>query len=111
MDEREPAERSGRSGAAGSLSPALARAIAELRSEVATSGGDNSRRRPLSNIIRGIVHQARADGLRAEGLVIVFRRVWIEMTPASPGHPELRVDRLVSALITAFYEDQAPSSA
>lgn len=112
MDETELTKGPRRSGAAGPpLSRALERAIDELRDEVATARAGPVDRRHLSEIVCRIAHQARADGLRAEELVIVFRRVWRAPAPTSPGHPELRADMLVGALIAAFYEDRATPSA
>jgi hypothetical protein len=107
VDETEPTAGSERSGAAAPpFSRALERAIQELYAEVATPRGDDPNHRELYNFLRRIVYQTRADGLRAEELVIVFRRVWNGLAPASPGAAELQGDRLVSALITAFYEDE-----
>ena len=54
-----------------------------------------------------MVHQARAEGLRAEQLVIAFRAVWDGAGRHYPGRAELRAEMLVAALITAFYEDGA----
>ena len=112
VDETEPAEGSGRAGAARPhLSRALERAIAEARDEAATPRRDDPDRRQASSIIRQIVRQAQADGLRAEELVIAFRRVWNALAPAFPARLEVRADTSVSALITAFYKDQGTPSA
>jgi len=82
-----------------------------LREQVATRRAGQLDHQHLSRIIRRIVQQARADGLRAEQLILVFRGVWNEVTPGSPGRPELWADMLVGALITAFYEDHPASDA
>lgn len=110
MDETELTKGPRRSGAAGPpLSRSLEGAIDALREEVATARAGPVDRRHLSEIVCRIVQHARGDGLLAEELVMVFRRVWRAPAPTFPGHPELRTDMLVGALIAAFYEGAKPA--
>src|SRR5579862_3978265 len=107
MDSTGPNHPRGGTGARRPLSPALNATLSDLRDEIAHHLADVSRDGHMPHLILRVAQQARTDGLRAEQVVIAFRRVWDDLPGA--GHaPASRRDEIrwsvVSALITAYYD-------
>ena len=103
MDETESNDQTRRRGMdRPPLSAALEAAIEELRDE-AIGRRANLSVPHVANIIRRIARQARADGLRAEHLVIAFHTVSNDLARPASRRLSIRDDRLVGALIAAFY--------
>ncbi len=103
MDETESNDQTSRQGNRPPLSGALAAAIEELRDEAIRRRANLSATPRVADIIRRIVRQAHAEGLRAEQLVIAFHTVWNDLTRPLSSRLSIRDDRLVGALIAAFY--------
>ena len=114
MDLTGPTRGSGGTGAHRPLSAALAATLDELRAEVAQHIADPKQDGRIPHLIYRIAQQARADGLRAEQVVIALGEVWHNFPSTTWAAPSRRDEvrwAVVSALITAFYEGDPGSGA
>jgi hypothetical protein len=113
MEPIGPNHPGGASGARRPRSAALTATLAELRNEVVQHLIDASRDGHMPDLIHQVARQARADGLRAEQVVIALGEVWDDLPGANHAAASAR-DRIrwnvVSALITAYYNDDTAAS-
>jgi hypothetical protein len=113
MEPTGPNHPSGASGAHRPRSAALTATLAELRNEVVQHLADASRDWHMPHLIHRVALQARADGLRAEQVVVALGEVCDNLPGADYARPSTR-DRIrwnaVSALITAYYDGDPDAS-
>ena len=90
-------------------SPDFAAALTSLRDQVAQHLADPNLGIDLLPLVNRLVSQARADGLRAEHVVVAFHAI-LDTLPE--GHQDSRSQReeirtsVVTSLVTAYYDTE-----
>jgi hypothetical protein len=111
MESPAPNEPTG-DGSPRPISAALVATLAALRDAIALQLPEASRNRDTPALLRQVVRQARADDLRAEQVVVAFSDAWESLPGSGHAMESMRAEirgRVVSALITAYYEGDATS--
>jgi hypothetical protein len=108
MDQTAPTHPSGGIRAHQLLSTALRTTLSDLRDEITLHLTNANLDGHVPHLIHRVADQARADGLRAEQVVIAFGQLWDNLPGAGHAAASRRDEirwNVVSALITAYYND------